>query len=291
MIGIPGLIAGAHWRLPATGTDPGARPEHFLDVLPGTDALFMVPAALDALLRLLDDKPHKTPHLSTLLIGGAPVLRPLLARVKRRWPAVRVCAIYGMTEILPVAIADGDDKLAFRGAGDYVGRVLPSVDARIVGGELVLGGPGLALGYLADLPGNPLESLHTGDLGSIDGDRLVLSGRSKDMFIRGSTNVYPGLYEPVIAGIQGVADAAIVGVPDSIGDDRLVLVLVPLTDPPGGATTRHPLVDAVSAALPGLIDAAVLPDLVVVAPSFPRAGRGKKLDRAALAVQVASLLP
>ncbi|QNE47669.1 acyl--CoA ligase [Glaciihabitans sp. INWT7] len=287
MIGIPGLIAGAHWRLPAFGADPGARPAHYLDVLPGTDALFLVPAALAALLTLLEEHPERAPELSTLLIGGAPVLRPLLERAKRCWPKARICAIYGMTEILPVAIADGDEKLAFTGPGDYVGTVLPTVHARIEtnaagDGELVLAGEGLALGYLADLPEHPLVSLSTGDLAELHGDRLVLRGRSKDMFIRGSTNVYPGLYEPVIAGIAGVADAAMVGVADEIGDDLIVLVIVPREGVPRGFGVTHPVITAVRAALPGLVDAAVLPDLVLIAADLPRAGRSSKLDRAAL---------
>ena len=296
MIGIPALIVGAHWRLPAVGTDAGAKPAHYLDVLPGTDALFMVPAALDSLLALLDEHPEKTPQLATLLIGGAPVLRPLLERVKRRWPTVRICAIYGMTEILPVAIADGDDKLAFEGPGDYVGTVLPAIRASIElnaagNGELVLAGEGLALGYLADLPGHPLLCLNTGDLAELDGDCLVLHGRSKDMFIRGSTNVYPGLYEPVIAGITGVAEIAMVGVPNEIGDDRIVLVIVPRSrgvgaDVERGFGTQHPVIESVRAALPGLVDAAVLPDLLLVAAALPRAGRSSKLDRTALSEAV-----
>jgi acyl-CoA synthetase (AMP-forming)/AMP-acid ligase II len=295
MIGIPALIAGAHWRLPAVGMDPGAKPVRYLDGLPETDALFMVPASLGALLTLLDTHPDKTPPLSTLLIGGAPVLRPLLERVRRRWPTVRICAIYGMTEILPVAIADGDDKLAFEGLGDYVGTVLPAIRARIVpnaagDGELVLAGDGLALGYLAELPEHPLVSLNTGDLAELIGDSLVLRGRSKDMFIRGSTNVYPGLYEPVIAGIAGIADVAMVGLPDEVGDDRVVLVVVPRTDRPQGFGTTHPVIDSVRDALPGLVDAAVLPDLVLVTAELPRAGRSSKLDRSALSEAVSHYL-
>jgi acyl-CoA synthetase (AMP-forming)/AMP-acid ligase II len=275
MIGIPALISGAHWRLPLPGADPGAKPEKYLDALPETDVMFMVPAALDALLRAPGTR---APKLQTLLIGGAPVLRPLLERVRSRWPETRVLAIYGMTEILPVAIADADDKLAYDGLGDYVGELLSP--AAIVDGELVLSGPGLAIGYLGS---PPLNTLATGDLARIDGNRLVLLGRSKDMFIRGSTNVYPGLYEPVIAGLPGVAEVAMVGVPDEIGDDRIVLVIVPSTDVPPGLTAEHPVLAAVAAALPGLIDAAVLPDLVLASPTLPKTGRSAKLDRASLA--------
>ncbi len=267
MVGIPALIAGAHWELPPPGLDPGASPERYLPLLPRADVVFAVPAALDALLRMLDAHPHRTPRLRALVIGGAPVLRPLLERVRSRFPHTSIRAVYGMTEILPVAIADGDEKLAYTGSGDLVGRVMPSIRARVEGGELVVAGPGLA-NYL----GEELHELHTGDLARLEGDLLVLAGRSKDMFIRGTTNVYPGLYEPVIAGLPGVRAAALVGIPNEIGDDELVLALVL-----DGTT-----VEAVTAALPGLIDAAVLPDRVVEVAELPTSGRSSKLDREAL---------
>ncbi len=267
MVGIPALIAGAHWELPPPGLDPGASPERYLPLLPRADVVFAVPAALDALLRMLDAHPDRTPRLRALVIGGAPVLRPLLERVRSRFPDTSIRAVYGMTEILPVAIADGDEKLAYTGSGDLVGRVMPSIRARVEGGELVVAGPGLA-NYL----GQELHELHTGDLARLEGDLLVLAGRSKDMFIRGTTNVYPGLYEPVIAGLPGVRAAALVGIPNEIGDDELVLALVL-----DGTT-----VEAVTTALPGLIDAAVLPDRVIEVAELPTAGRSSKLDRAAL---------
>ncbi|MDO7883231.1 class I adenylate-forming enzyme family protein [Salinibacterium soli] len=269
MVGIPALIAGAHWELPPPGLDPGATPEKYLDLLPRADVLFAVPAALDALLRMLDSHPDRTPELRALVLGGAPVLRPLLERVRERFPRTAVRAVYGMTEILPVAVADGDEKLAFAGEGDFVGRVVPSVAARIADGELVVSGAGLAQ-YLGRPPHGELR---TGDLASLDGDRLVLAGRAKDMFIRGTTNVYPGLYEPVIAGLPGVRAAALAGIPDAIGDDELVLALVL-----DGTT-----VESVRDALPGLIDAAVLPDRIVEVDELPTQGRSAKLDRAELA--------
>ena len=287
MVGIPALISGAHWLLPPHGANPGAAPSAYLDLIPDADVLFAVPAALGSILTLLEAQPHRAPHLRAILLGGAPVLRPLLERIARQLPQTRVLAIYGMTEILPVAIADGADKLAFDGAGDFVGELMPTIDARIDDDELVLAGEGLAIGYLGT---GAIDELRTGDLGRIDpGNRLVLSGRSKDMFIRGVTNVYPGLYEPVIAGIDGVADAAMVGLPDEIGDDRVVLVVVPPSGTPG-LSREHPLIESVSRILPGLIDAAVLPDLVLVAGELPRAGRSQKLDRAALTTLVSEFV-
>ncbi|MEO8263062.1 MAG: class I adenylate-forming enzyme family protein [Pseudolysinimonas sp.] len=288
MVGVPALIAGAHWTIPPYGTNPGARPEQYLGLLPDAELLFAVPAALDAILQALDERPELAPpRLDTIVIGGAPVLRPLLARAHRRFPDARIRAIYGMTEILPVAIADGVAKLrAPLADGDEVGRVVPSVSARIVDGELMLSGAGLAHGYLADLPQHPLTEVPTGDLARLDGDRLTLLGRRKDMFIRGTQNVYPGLYEPIIAGLPGVSDVAMIGVPDAIGDDRIVLALVPERgqDP-------DDLVARVRRALPALIDAGVLPDAVVAVAELPRSGRGRKLDRAALAVLVKDRVP
>ena len=287
MIGIPALIAGAHWLIPPHGTNPGAQPDAYLDLLPGADVLFAVPAALDAILRSLAQTPSKAPKLRAVLLGGAPVLRPLLDRVAAQLPGTQVLAIYGMTEMLPVAIADGSDKLAFTDAGDYVGELLASVDARIdESGELVLAGDGLALGYLGK---PPLTEVRTGDLGRIDGRRLILSGRSKDMFIRGETNVYPGLYEPVIASLEGVLDVAMIGIPNDFGDDAIVLVVVP-TQPATALSREHPVIPALRKALPGLIDAAVLPDHIVVIDELPRSGRGSKLDRSALTRLVADFL-
>ncbi len=291
MVGIPALIGGAHWTMPAPGLDPGARPEAYLQHLGDAQLLFAAPATLDAILTALDERPELAPRVETIVLGGAPVLPPLLRRAFARLTGTRIRAVYGMTEILPVAIADGAEKLAAPvDAGDPVGRLVPSVAARIDDGELVLSGPGLALGYLAELPEHPLAELRTGDLATIDGDRLTLQGRAKDMFIRGTQNVYPGLYEPVIAGLPGVADAAMAGVPDAIGDDRIVLAIVPADAPPAHPTTAHPLAAEVTRRLPGLIDAGVLPDAVVAVPALPRAGRGRKLDRAALAAQLGAFV-
>ncbi|MEZ5190250.1 MAG: class I adenylate-forming enzyme family protein [Schumannella sp.] len=287
MVGVPALIAGAHWSIPPAGIDPGARPERYLRLLPDAELLFAVPAGLDAILRELDARPQLAPeHLDTIVLGGAPVLRPLLERAAARFPWARIRAVYGMTEILPVAIADGAEKLAAPpGEGDDVGRVVPSVRARIRDGELVLSGDGLALGYLGgEGTGiDPLSEIATGDLARLDGDRLTLLGRRKDMFIRGTQNVYPGLYEPVIAGLPGVAEAAITGLPDAIGDDRIVLALVAAGDPAG-------LAERVRRSLPGLIDAGVLPDEIIVLDELPRSGRGRKLDRTRLAEVVGGAL-
>ncbi|MCY7342980.1 MAG: hypothetical protein LH603_14365 [Pseudonocardia sp.] len=121
----------------------------------------------------------------------------------------------------------------------------------------------------------------TGDLARLDGGRTVLTGRSKDMTIRGTVNIYPGLHEPVITRLPGVAAALLIGVPDAIGDERVVLALVPAPDAAPG------LVDRVAVALPGVIDASALPDEIVSIDAVPVAGRTRKPDRAALRARLA----
>jgi len=66
--------------------------------------------------------------------------------------------------------------------------------------------------------------------------------------------------------------------------------VVPAVEPPAAPTAAHPLVAAMRRALPGLIDAGVLPDAVLAVPDMPRSGRGRKLDRAALAASIAPAL-
>ena len=285
MVGIPALIAGAHWTMPPPGLDPGAQPRAFVPLLDDADVLFAAPAAMDAILRELEGRP--APRLETVVLGGAPVLRPLLERIRATFPAAGIRAVYGMTELLPVAIADGAEKLARSEAdGDWVGRLVPGVVARIDDGELVIDGPSRAT-YLGE---RDAGEVRTGDLARLDGDGLTLLGRKKDMFIRGTQNVYPGLYEPVIASLPGVREAVLTGVPDDIGDDRLVLLIVPDEAPPASLDPRHPLARTVARALPGLVDVGVLPDVVFVSPELPRSGRSRKLDRREVARLVAGEL-
>jgi acyl-coenzyme A synthetase/AMP-(fatty) acid ligase len=110
------------------------------------------------------------------------------------------------------------------------------------------------------------------------------------MFIRGCHKVFRGLYEPVIAGLPGVAEAVMVGVADRIGDDRIVVVVVPSGQGPARLSAEHPIARSVARALPGLLDAGALPDAVLAAAELPRAGRSRKLDRAAVTALVRAAL-
>ncbi|WP_199812577.1 class I adenylate-forming enzyme family protein [Streptomyces sp. NRRL S-337] len=277
MMGIPALVAGAHWTMPPYGFAPAADPGRFTRGLAGATHAFCVPADLPAVLDAVERGEAALPaSLRHLVLGGAPVLPGLLRRATQVLPRVRFLAVYGMTEIVPVAVATGAAKLAHRGPGDLLGTPLPGVRVRTApDGELLVSGPNLCRGYLGE---PPMTEHATGDLARLEDGELVLLGRKKDMLIRGRTNIYPGLYEPAVAALPGVADAVIVGVPDAYGDERVVLAVVP------ERPTSEPesLAGTVRSRLPALIDAAALPDEVVVLDRIPVTGRTRKPDRAAL---------
>lgn len=282
MLGLPALVAGAHWTMPPFGFSASAEPAVVAKRLTRATHSFAVPADLARMLDAIERGVAERPGLlRCLLVGAAPVTKPLLRRATAALPGTEVLVVYGMTEIVPVAITTAGEKLAHQG-GDLAGAPLPGVRARIADdGELLLSGRNLCRGYL----GEPSLTEHaTGDLATMDDGRIVLAGRKKDMIIRGKVNVYPGLYEPTVCGLPGVREAVMVGIPDELGDERIVLAVVPedtMRNRPG-VLPGHPLAGSVRAALPTLIDAGALPDEVVAVSRIPTAGRTSKPDRPAL---------
>lgn len=309
LLGLPALVAGGTWSLPRRA--PADDVAGYAAGLAGAAMSFLVPADVTALLDAVERGRVRPVGPRTMLVGGAPVTPALLRRAQRLLPGTRWAGVYGMTEILPVALVEAEEKTASpdAGAGDLVGRPLPGVTARIDTsavrggapsvGELVLGGPSLMRGYLLDGPTTHAVTEHrTGDLARWDDEgRLVLVGRSRDMLIRGTTNIYPGLYESRLAALPGVQAAFLVGVPRAgDADEQVVLVVVPddgrpvddarpLTVGAGGALAAD-----VRRRLPAVLDHGALPDHVLVADRVPLGGRSRKPDRPALAAAAAAHL-
>ncbi|MFC5140190.1 class I adenylate-forming enzyme family protein [Actinomycetospora rhizophila] len=274
MIGLPALAGGATWSLPA----PGARPSRLGRVLRrrGATHTFCVPADVDAVVR-----GGLPPGLRGVLLGAAPVLPGPLRRLRAAAPDAELLAVYGMTELAPAAIATAEEKIAYTESGaegDLLGSPLPGVAVHVVDDELRLTAPHQALGYLdtdrarGDTDTQRLQrhaaDIPSGDLGRVlDDGRIVLTGRRKDMIIRGDRNIYPGLYEAAVTDLPGVREALLVGVPTPAGDEHVVLAVAGTA--PSPATVRRLFgVDA--------------PDEVVVLDDLPRGGRSRKPDRAAL---------
>jgi len=332
-LGLPAVLAGGTWEIPARS--PQDAPEAFARGVAGADSSFLVPADVTALLDVLEARhgqaaagtgrararpdgggERRAEGPAVLAVGAAPVTVALLERGRRVLPGTRWLAVYGATEILPAAVTGADEKIAAassgRLAGDLVGRPLDGVGARIdtavpdldevpadggpAVGELVLTGPSLMAGYLADLDaGRPRAVEHrTGDLAYRDADgRIVLVGRNRDMIIRGTVNIYPGLFEPRLRELPGVADAVMVGVPKPDGDERVVLVVTAQDGPAGEGVpqvrTGTELVRSVEDLVGRVLDHGALPDLVVEASHVPVAGRSRKPDRRMLVDVVSPL--
>ena len=139
-----------------------------------------------------------------------------------------VLTAYGLTEAVVATMCEpGDDP---RTVARTCGRAAAGFEIRVSGpdggaaaagdtGEILLRGPNMMLGYLDDPAAtsaaiDPGGWLHTGDVGRLDAGYLTITDRLKDMYICGGFNVYPAEVEQALARLDGVADAAVVGVPD-----------------------------------------------------------------------------
>ncbi len=136
-----------------------------------------------------------------------------------------VLTAYGLTEASGFGTMCRADDDAVTVA-TTCGRPIADFELRIDGpddtgaGEVLLRGPNVMLGYLDDPEATAAAIdadgwLHTGDIGTVDAaGNLRITDRLKDMYICGGFNVYPAEVEQVLARLDGVADAAVIGVPD-----------------------------------------------------------------------------
>jgi fatty-acyl-CoA synthase len=164
--------------------------------------------------------------LKTILCGGAPCPEPLFDAWLDRGFNFRQG--FGMTEVGPNCFSL--PAWMTRRKRGSVGQVVLHGDARIVDelgqpvgpgevGELCLSGPHVCAGYWNDAEATSAVLrdgwFHTGDLARADDDGFFyVAGRKKDMFISGGENVYPAEIENALLGHPGVAEVAVVGVPD-----------------------------------------------------------------------------
>jgi HIP---CoA ligase len=159
-----------------------------------------------------------------LAVTGAAVV-PVVLIERMRAPAPEglgidhVVTAFGMTEAVVATMCREDDSAET--VATTCGRAIPGMEARIAeNGELLLRGDYVMLGYLDDeeATAEAIDAdgwLHTGDIGTLDqAGNLSITDRLKDMYISGGFNVYPAEVEQALARLDGVADVAVVGVPD-----------------------------------------------------------------------------
>ena len=142
-----------------------------------------------------------------------------------------------------------------------------------VEGEITVGGPQMAIGYLLDDGSiDPVlgKRIKTGDLGIKDAEGFVrVSGRSKDLIIRGGVNIAPLEIDEVLLKQPGITEAAAVGVPDKIYGEEVVCYVVAKDR----ALTEAAVIEHCRKFLPP----AKTPKQVIIVPDLPKSDRGKVL--------------
>jgi fatty-acyl-CoA synthase len=194
-------------------------------------ALLGVPTMFIAELNHPDFENYDTSSLRTGIMAGSPCPMEVMKKVVDVMGANEITIAYGQTESSPVITQTRtDDPLQLRVSS--VGRKLPDVEVRILSvetdedcepgeqGELLTRGYHVMRGYykMEEKTGEVIDDqgwLHTGDLAVMDEDGYVrITGRAKDMIIRGGENVYPREIEEFLYTHPEIFDVQIYGVPD-----------------------------------------------------------------------------
>ncbi len=231
---------------------------------------------------VLEASGERLPDLRYFLTGGAPIPEPLVRRAQGL--GLRVLSIYGATESPPHTVVHPDDPVESAWQGD--GRPLAGIEVKIVGidgrtlragevGEEWSRGPNTFLGYLdePELTRKDLEPdgwYHSGDLARMlpDGS-LRITGRMKDIIIRGGQNISVREVEDYLAAHPAVKEAAVVGMAHPRLGETVCAVVVPKA---GRSLTLAEMVEF-------LVQKGVarfkLPERLELWPSLPSTATGK----------------
>ena len=232
---------GSTMVIPAPSFDPAATLRAVADER--CTSLLGVPTMFIAELALADFAGYDLSSLRTGIMAGSPCPTEVMRRCINDMHMSEVTICYGMTETSPVSTQTAfDDPVEKRVS--TVGRVTPHVEVKIVDpnglvvprgakGEFCTRGYSVMLGYWEN-PEKTAEAvdeagwMHTGDLATMDEDGyLDISGRIKDLIIRGGENVYPREVEEFLYTHPDIIDVQVIGVPDDhYGEEVTAWVVV-----------------------------------------------------------------
>ena len=194
------------------------------------EIILCVPTTALAILEEQETNPKNVDSLRVLSCGGANVAPEMVRRIREK-VGCQFSTLFGQTEYCPVItqhhLTDGIDDIC-----STIGQPVSHADVSIKSvssreilplqevGEICVRGPSTMLAYYGN-PEATLEAidserwLHTGDLGIMDSrGYLTITGRVKEMIIRGGENHYPAEIENVLREHHDISDVAVVGIPD-----------------------------------------------------------------------------
>lgn len=249
-------------------------------------SLYGVPTMFIAELALAEFDSYDLSSLRTGIMAGSPCPEEVMRKVVDRMGMTEVSICYGMTETSPVSTQTRvDDALELRVG--TVGRVGPHLEVQVIDpidgtpvprgevGEFCTRGYSVMKGYWND-PEKTAEAIdsdgwmHTGDLATMDDNGYVrITGRIKDMVIRGGENIYPREIEEFLYTHPDILDAQVIGVPDEKYGEEL-MVWVRLRDGVDSFTA-----DDLRAFAEGKIARHKVPRYVHVVAEFPMTVSGK----------------
>jgi fatty-acyl-CoA synthase len=291
---------GACMVIPAPSFDPAATLEAVQ--AERCTSLYGVPTMFIAELSAPGFADYDLSSLRTGIMAGSPCPVEVMKQVMSRMSMREVSICYGMTETSPVSTQTRtDDSLDRRTS--TVGRVGPHLEVKVIDpatgvtvprgtpGELCTRGYSVMLGYWAQ-PDKTAEAvdaahwMHTGDLAVMDSDGyLAITGRIKDMVIRGGENVYPREIEEFLYTHPDILDAQVIGVPDAVyGEELMAWVRL---RPGASALTAEDLRSFCS----GQLAHYKIPRFVHVVDEFPMTVTGKvrKVEMRERAVEILGL--
>ena len=248
----------------------------------GVTTCFAVPTMLFGLLEALERKPRDMSSLEVISTGGAPVPPELVRRVRKRLDC-HLLSAFGQTEHSPMICLnpiEATQEQIVETAGQPLPQTEVSVqspeDSRVMPigevGEICARSYGVMIGYNdnPDATGAAIDEdgwLRTGDLGTMDAQGFIrVTGRVKDMIIRGGENLFPAEIEAVLVEHAQIRQVAVVGLPDEKWGEIIAAFMLSETTP-----ELHEL----KAYCQKHLSAQKTPTTWVQVPEFPLTGSGK----------------
>ena len=202
----------------------------------GVRHIVSVPAVFHALVHHPRFAELDVSGVTWVSYGGSPITADLVREIREAFPGAQGGNGFGLTECSGMAtFLPAEESLS---QSDSVGYAMPVIDLALLEadprsgvGELLIRGANVAQGYWR-APAATAETfadgwLHSGDLARLDDDgRVYIVDRKKDMISRGAENVYSLEVEKVLAAAPGVAEAAVIPVPDEMMGEKVGAVIV-----------------------------------------------------------------